>query len=51
MSTNNILLTGRGVRRATQVMPKKWWPSISYDYVLAAIQAKFHEVIAHVLFV
>jgi hypothetical protein len=50
MSTNNILLTGQGVRRATQVMLKKWRHS-SYDYVLAAIQAKFHEVIAHVLFV
>jgi hypothetical protein len=36
------------VQKDTRAVSKKWWRSFSHDYVLAAIQTKFREVIAHV---
>jgi hypothetical protein len=47
-SRADILPVEKYVRRATHVVSKKWWCSFGYDYVLAAIQAKFHAVTARV---
>jgi hypothetical protein len=47
-SRADILPAEKYVRRATRVVSKKWWCSFGYDYVLAAIQAKFHVVTARV---
>jgi hypothetical protein len=44
----NILPAGRDVQKDTRAVSKKWWRSFSHDYVLAVIQTKFREVIAHV---
>jgi hypothetical protein len=44
----DILPAGWDVRKATRVVSMKWRRSFSYDYVLAAIQAKFCEVNARV---
>jgi hypothetical protein len=38
------------VRRAARVVVKNWWCSFGYDYVLDAIRARLHEVIASILF-
>jgi hypothetical protein len=46
-----ILPTRRDVRKATRAVSKKWWCSFGYDYVLAAIQSKFREVITHMRFI
>jgi hypothetical protein len=35
----DILAIECGVRRAAWAVLKKWWPSFSYDYVLAATHA------------
>jgi hypothetical protein len=44
----DILPVGWDGRKAARVVSNKWWSSFCYDYVLAAIQAKFQEVIARV---
>jgi hypothetical protein len=40
----DILLTEKDVWRVAHAVLEKWWHSFGYNYVLAAIQAKFHEV-------
>jgi hypothetical protein len=44
----NILPMEKDARRAARAISKKWWCSFGYDYVLAAIQAKFRVVTTHV---
>jgi hypothetical protein len=41
-----ILSLERDVRRAECTVSKKWWRSFGYNYVLAAICTKLHEVTA-----
>jgi hypothetical protein len=50
VSGADILLTERDVRRVVRAIPKKWWCSFVYDYVLGAILMKLHEVTANILF-
>jgi hypothetical protein len=42
----DILPVEQDVRRAARAVSKKWWRSFIYDYVLVAVQAKLHEVVA-----
>jgi chromosome segregation ATPase len=44
----DILPTEKDVWRVACSASKNWWRSFGYDYLLVAIQAKFHEVTAHV---
>jgi hypothetical protein len=44
----DILPVGWEVRKVAWAVTKHWWSSFGYDYVLAAIRAKFHEVIVRV---
>jgi hypothetical protein len=44
VSGADILPMEQVVRRAARAVSKKWWRSFSYDYVLAAIRMKLHEV-------
>jgi hypothetical protein len=48
-SRANILSLEQDVRRATCAVLKKWWHCFNYNYVLAAIQARLHEVNVRVL--
>jgi hypothetical protein len=50
VSGANILPVELGVRRAAHAVVKKWWRSFGYDYVLAAIHTKLHEVTTALLF-
>jgi hypothetical protein len=45
---SDILPMEWDVSRAMHTVLKKSWRSFSYDYELATIQSKLHEVIAHV---
>jgi hypothetical protein len=47
----DILPLEQDVQRVVRAVSKKWWRSFSYNYVLAAIQAKLREVITLVQFV
>jgi hypothetical protein len=40
----DILPAGRDVWRVARTVSKKWWRSFGYDYVLATICTKLHEV-------
>jgi hypothetical protein len=42
-----FLPTEPDVQRAAQTFLKKWWRSLSYDYVLAAIRAKHEKVLVY----
>jgi hypothetical protein len=46
-SEADILHMGRDVQKVARAVSKKWWRSFGYDFVLAAIRAKFSEVIDH----
>jgi hypothetical protein len=45
-----ILLAEHDVRRVARVVPKSWWRSFSYDYVLAAIRARHEKVLVYLYF-
>jgi hypothetical protein len=45
-----ILPADRDVRRAARALSKKWWRSFGYNYVMAAIRTKIHEVTADAYF-
>jgi uncharacterized protein with HEPN domain len=45
-SEPDIFPVDRNVWRAARAVSKKWWRSFGYNYVLAAIRTKLHEVTA-----
>jgi hypothetical protein len=44
----DILPAEHNVRWVARAVSKKWWCSFGYDYVLDAIRAKLHEVVANI---